>query len=462
VFRFIYLIAVVMLSVLMVIPTTVSLAKDSHQKSSQQRRSSNGVKPPRTANVRNKSRASSPGKKVSKSSKNSSKASRSSRKGPSAPTRKQPAPKRSSKVHSSHRSSKSPSTDRSSKVRSSKQSSKIRETRRASKDRIPKRESKTRDAKRDPKVRDTRHASKDPIPKRESKTRDAKRDPKVRDTRHASKDPIPKRESKISDTERVSKHGSVTIPPSTKPDRQERHRPDVLGNNLPNVNLDLHDPNRPGKNRKRRNANKLEGIRNFDRWVDHRGKGKFKSLKLEKFHGKFGDVRNSGNRKLQVPQARQAKNFAIRRLSLRSGCHWWINFVIGGHWQRNHCHWWNHCYSPNYWRCWTPCRYQVVSCPPIEGYVSSSWYFGIDCILVPDMAAYGIQDVKPNSPAAFAGLRQGDLIVSINGQGIEDESVLPYAIQTSGGHLELEVIREGSDEPALVYVALQQIKRLSY
>ncbi len=78
------------------------------------------------------------------------------------------------------------------------------------------------------------------------------------------------------------------------------------------------------------------------------------------------------------------------------------------------------------------------------------------------MAAYGVQDVKPNSPAAFAGLRQGDLIVSINGQGIEDESVLPYAIQTSGGHLELEVIREGSDEPTLVYVTLQQIERLSY
>ena len=78
------------------------------------------------------------------------------------------------------------------------------------------------------------------------------------------------------------------------------------------------------------------------------------------------------------------------------------------------------------------------------------------------MAAYGIQDVKPNSPAAFAGLRQGDLIVSINGQGIEDESVLPYAIQTSGGHLELGVIREGNDEPFLGYVRLQQIDRLSY
>ena len=42
------------------------------------------------------------------------------------------------------------------------------------------------------------------------------------------------------------------------------------------------------------------------------------------------------------------------------------------------------------------------------------------------------------------------------------ESVLPYAIQASGGHLELGVIREGSDEPVFVYVALQRIKRLSY
>ena len=396
-FRFIYLIAVAMLSVLMVIPATVSLAKDSRQKSSQQRQASKGAKPPRTTKVRNKSRAPSSGKKISKSSKNSSKEGRSTRKGLSAPTRQQPA------------------SQRSSKVRSSKQSSKIR---------------------------DTRRASKDPNRKREAKNRDAKREARVRDARRGSKDRISKRESKISDIERVSKHGSVTVPR--------------------NVNLDLYDPNRLGKNRNRRNANKLEGIRNFDRWVDHHGKGKFRSLKLEKFRGKFGDVRNSGNRQLQVPQARRAKTFAIRRLSLRSGCHWWINFVIGGHWQRNHCHWWDHCYSPNYWRCWTPCRYQVISCPPINGYVSSSWYFGIDCILVPDMAAYGVQDVKPNSPAAFAGLRQGDLIVSINGQGIEDESVLPYAIQTSGGHLELEVIREGSDEPTLVYVTLQQIERLSY
>ena len=396
-FRFIYLIAVAMLSVLMVIPATVSLAKDSRQKSSQQRQASKGAKPPRTTKVRNKSRAPSSGKKISKSSKNSSKEGRSTRKGLSAPTRQQPA------------------SQRSSKVRSSKQSSKIR---------------------------DTRRASKDPNRKREAKNRDAKREARVRDARRGSKDRISKRESKISDIERVSKHGSVTVPR--------------------NVNLDLYDPNRLGKNRNRRNANKLEGIRNFDRWVDHHGKGKFRSLKLEKFRGKFGDVRNSGNRQLQVPQARRAKTFAIRRLSLRSGCHWWINFVIGGHWQRNHCHWWDHCYSPNYWRCWTPCRYQVISCPPINGYVRSSWYFGIDCILVPDMAAYGVQDVKPNSPAAFAGLRQGDLIVSINGQGIEDESVLPYSIQTSGGHLELEVIREGSDEPTLVYVTLQQIERLSY
>jgi hypothetical protein len=236
----------------------------------------------------------------------------------------------------------------------------------------------------------------------------------------------------------------------------------VYGNNLPSIKPDSLKPNRPGKNGKRHGINKLEGIRNFDHWVNRSGERKLKSLEVEKFHGKFGDIRNSGNMKLKVPQARHAKNFAIRKLSLHSRCHWWIDCVIGGHWNRNHCHWWDYCDTPNYWRCWTPCRYQVVSCPPVDGYVSSSWYFGIDCILVPDMAAYGIQEVKPNSPAAYAGLREGDLIVSINGQGIEDELVLPYAIQTSGGHLELGVIREGSDEPVLVYVALQQIERLSY
>jgi type II secretory pathway component PulC len=59
-------------------------------------------------------------------------------------------------------------------------------------------------------------------------------------------------------------------------------------------------------------------------------------------------------------------------------------------------------------------------------------------------------------------LQQGDLIVSINGLEIADESVLPNAIQTSGGLLNLGVIRDGAEEPVLVQVALRRIQKLSY
>ena len=421
VFRPVYLTAVVMLSVLTVMPPTVGLAKDSHQKSSKHRRSSNVDNKSRAANVRNKSRTPSSSKKLSKSSKNLSKANRSSRKVQSTPARKVPTTKRAAKI---------PATKQTSKVRPSKRAAKTSDTQRAAK--VP---SVT-------------------IPPSTKPDRRKHRRPDVLGNVPPSTKPDRRKHH------RPDVLGNV--PPSTKPDRRKHHRPDVLGNVPPSIEPDSLKPNRPGKNGKRRGTNKLEGIRNFDHWVNRSGEGKLKSIEVEKFHGKFGNVRNSANMKLKIPQARHAKNFAIRKLSLHSRCHWWIDFVIGGHWHRNHCHWWDYCDTPDYWRCWTPCRYQVVSCPPVDGYVSSSWYFGIDCILVPDMAAYGIQEVKPNSPAAYAGLREGDLIVSINGQGIEDELVLPYAIQTSGGRLELGVIREGSDEPVLVYVALQQIERLSY
>ena len=437
VFRPVYLTAVVMLSVLTVMPPTVGLAKDSHQKSSKHRRSSNVDNKSRAANVRNKSRTPSSSKKLSKSSKNLSKANRSSRKVQSTPARKVPTTKRAAKI---------PATKQTSKVRPSKRAAKTSDTQRAAKVRPSKRAAKTSDTQRAAKVRPSKRAE------------------KISDTQRAAKVPSVTIPPSTKPDRRKHRRPDVlgNVPPSTKPDRRKHHRPDVLGNVPPSIEPDSLKPNRPGKNGKRRGTNKLEGIRNFDHWVNRSGEGKLKSLEVEKFHGKFGNVRNSANMKLKIPQARHAKNFAIRKLSLHSRCHWWIDFVIGGHWHRNHCHWWDYCDTPDYWRCWTPCRYQVVSCPPVDGYVSSSWYFGIDCILVPDMAAYGIQEVKPNSPAAYAGLREGDLIVSINGQGIEDELVLTYAIQTSGGHLELGVIREGSDEPVLVYVALQLIERLSY
>jgi len=207
---------------------------------------------------------------------------------------------------------------------------------------------------------------------------------------------------------------------------------------------------------------KLAGIKKFEGLVGQIGDHKVTPIKLGEFDRKFGDILRGADLKMDLVKKQHAKKFAIQKLSLQPHCHWWIDFVIGCNWHWNHCHWWDYCYTPAYWHCWTPCYYNVVYCPPVNGGVSSSWYFGIDCILIPDMTAYGIQAVKPNSPAAFAGLKQGDLIVSINGNGIADESVLSHAIHTSGGLLELGVIRDGSDQPVLVEVALQRIQKLSY
>ena len=82
-------------------------------------------------------------------------------------------------------------------------------------------------------------------------------------------------------------------------------------------------------------------------------------------------------------------------------------------------------------------------------------------MLIPDLTSYGIQAVMANSPAERAGLQAGDMIVSINGYTIDDESVLHTSIQRSGGQLVLGVIREGTEEPVLVDVLLDRVAVVS-
>jgi Do/DeqQ family serine protease len=66
-----------------------------------------------------------------------------------------------------------------------------------------------------------------------------------------------------------------------------------------------------------------------------------------------------------------------------------------------------------------------------------------------------VASVFANSPAARAGLRTGDLIVSIDGQPVEDENAFSYRFVTRplGGRAELGVIRSGRE--MTVTVALQ-------
>lgn len=118
-------------------------------------------------------------------------------------------------------------------------------------------------------------------------------------------------------------------------------------------------------------------------------------------------------------------------------CHphfnWWLNILIC-----HHHHWCGGWYYQNYcWDYWRPCYYTTVC------YEQWSYYVGLNCVYIPDMQAYGVQSVVANSPAAAAGLKAGDLILSINGLVISHDSVLNE--QVNSGRLEMQVVREGAD-----------------
>jgi len=161
-------------------------------------------------------------------------------------------------------------------------------------------------------------------------------------------------------------------------------------------------------------------------------------------------------------QYRRSRSMALKHLTLGSHCHWWLDFVVGYCWDTHHCHWWDYCVTPGYWDCWTPCHFREIHCPPSAGIVATSWYFGIDCILIPDLSAYGIQKVDAGSPADMAGLVIGDMIVGINGSPITSEFDLSEAITVSGGHLHLDVIRDGADSSVEIHVDLARLAVRSY
>jgi S1-C subfamily serine protease len=58
-----------------------------------------------------------------------------------------------------------------------------------------------------------------------------------------------------------------------------------------------------------------------------------------------------------------------------------------------------------------------------------------------------VASVMPRSPAARAGLKGGDLIVSVDGQVVDDPNAFDYRFATKplGGKSELDVVRGGHD-----------------
>ena len=242
---------------------------------------------------------------------------------------------------------------------------------------------------------------------------------------------------------------------------------DKLADRIPGVRKPFPGFDKLGKDgpTKLDNVGRLDGLTKFaglaDQLGDKLGKDNFKPIAPEKLRKNFGDIFKDGGVKKHAPKEfSEAKSLAIRRLDLRPHCHWWVDFLSDCHWGWHGCYWWDYCHVPDYWSCWTPCHYHVVYCPATPSYVARSWYFGVECILVPDMAAYGIQEVYEGSPAAMAGLLPGDLIVSVNQVSISDESVLANNIQTSNGVIELGIVRDGSEEPFFVDVAMELVQSI--
>jgi len=185
-----------------------------------------------------------------------------------------------------------------------------------------------------------------------------------------------------------------------------------------------------------------------------------KVIPLKQLNGNFAAIIKNGKLQSKIGNQLKAKQFALKNLVIANNCHWWIDMCIGMHWhQHNHC--WDYCYDPGYWDCWTPCNWQVVYCPSTPICDASRWYLGMDGMIVPD-TGMGVENVKPNSPAALAGLRPGQMIVGVNGQRMVSEEVLIEAIATSDGHLVFAVLVDGSDEPVEIVVHLRRIALLSY
>ena len=66
-----------------------------------------------------------------------------------------------------------------------------------------------------------------------------------------------------------------------------------------------------------------------------------------------------------------------------------------------------------------------------------------------------IADVRPNSPAAKAGLKNGDVITAVNGQPVEDSNRLTFTIGAvaPGTKVDLAVLRDGQRQNIKVTVA---------
>ena len=151
-----------------------------------------------------------------------------------------------------------------------------------------------------------------------------------------------------------------------------------------------------------------------------------------------------------LPKLQEAQKHALKCLSLNPKCAWWINCYYHCYWHTCHCWCWDY---------WYPCHFYVIHCH--AGY---SYYFGAELYAIPGIGL-GVAAVTPGSPADRAGLVASDMIVSANGQPLQtldSNEVMKYAIQTSGGVLNMEVLKETSDQAVLMAAFLQKVYHYSH
>jgi hypothetical protein len=146
----------------------------------------------------------------------------------------------------------------------------------------------------------------------------------------------------------------------------------------------------------------------------------------------------------------KATSLAPNSLSSQSHFPWWV-IVLNSHHCNHHGNW---NYQTYRWDNWQPCNYTTVACR------ERSYYLGVTCVYIPDLQAYGVQSVAFNSPASIAGVKSGDLILSINRHAISDESALKD--EMSRGRLELQLARDGEAEGISATVKPQLLTSLSY
>lgn len=89
------------------------------------------------------------------------------------------------------------------------------------------------------------------------------------------------------------------------------------------------------------------------------------------------------------------------------------------------------------------------------------WYLGLRGLILPGKGL-GIEQIEIDSPADFAGLKQGMIITQVNGVPMIDEAAMAQVIERSGGILEMDVLDKLDGKIVPVTVRMKRLVISSY